>query len=415
MCSVPASGTSAAASSKGRSRFISFVVCCYLLLAAACAPSDPRATAVSVGSLPCVLKSDGTIWCWGGDSGMRAPDPSEEFVAAFGQVRVPQSTKFTEVGVGEFHACGLDINGAVWCWGRNWMRQLGDGTLIPSSTPVRATLPPDTTFSTISVGMYHTCGLATDGVWCWGYNGAAQAGAGRRTRSTALVKVPLPASVSITAISSGDYHTCALASDGSGWCWGSNSDRQIGDGVPPKIYGRIPHGTHFRPTQVEVPDGIALIDLAAGGNHTCALAATGEAWCWGDRFSLGDGIDYELQLGPIRPVPVAMPTGVTFSAISAGAEHTCALATDGSAWCWGGLMWVTRGTLGDGTGKYRMAPTAVTMPPSVTFTAISAGDASTCALATDGTVWCWGMLMRAAGDDVEDALSPVELTSVGSR
>lgn len=363
-----------------------------ILFSVGCSDAEAEVTAISAGSgVSCALKSDGTAWCWGYNQTGSLGDGSTTPRGFPGPVTMPDATRFTEIGVGEFHVCALDTDGTPWCWGRNRQRQLGDGTREDRAVPARAGLPPGMTFSAISVGGYHTCGLATDrSVWCWGYNASAQAGAGRE-RLTSLAKVPLPTSLAVVEIAAGGYHTCALAADGATWCWGSNSWGQLGDGAPGQ-YRRRPY-VRVRPVEVNMPQGVRFSHITAygggGGNeHTCALTSEGAAWCWGFPSTLGDGTDYNTQGGgPSWPVEVAMPPQVVFASIDAGGSHTCALTAAGSAWCWG---YVTNGALGNVGRTDGASPVEVRQPDGIAFTAIDAGGSHTCALAADASVWCWG-------------------------
>lgn len=377
-----------------------------LISMSACTGEPPRVTSISTGSLTCGVKDDGTIWCWGNsDEGGQLGDGTTRPRERPGEVTMPDGIEFAEVGVGEFHVCALDSAGAPWCWGKNKLRQLGDGTRDNRGVPGRVALPAGVSFLKMSVGGYHTCGLDADGsAWCWGYNAMGQTGAGGRVRESSVVEVSPPAGLTFSAISAGGYHSCALADDGSVWCWGSNTSGQLGDGSS----GNRSRSRRLHPTAVSLPAGTVLTEISAGGvgtgDHTCALTSEGSAWCWGYSIALGDGTDYNLVGGgPLGPVPVAMPPQVVFESIDAGGEHTCALASGGGVWCWGTSI---NGQLGDGNGAGGASPVAVALPPDEDFTAVAAGDYHACALTTDGAVWCWGYDLGTA------QLSPVQVVGL---
>ena len=171
---------------------------------------------------------------------------------------------------------------------------------------------------------------------------------------------------------------CPLASTGNAYCAGDNSVGQLGDGT---------HTGRETFAAVHQPAGVLFTTIAVGGDYTCALSGSGQAYCWG-AGSFG-------QLGGasgLTPAPVLQPAGARFTAITTSqdfihSEHTCALATDGKAYCWGANE---HGQLGDGTTTARIYPVLVQAPAGMTFSAIDAGNWHTCALTTQGRPVCWG-------------------------
>lgn len=136
----------------------------------------------------------------------------------------------------------------------------------------------------------------------------------------------------------------------------------------------------------EDPLSRIAVDVECGGEHTCALTAAGGAKCWGmDNYDqIGTGL--YLQSNVPHDV-VGMQTGV--AAISAGSLHTCAVRTDGTVWCWGQNLYEQ---LGAGLyGEIQASePVAVLLDPSVIAISVAAGLLSSCALLDDGSVMCWG-------------------------
>jgi alpha-tubulin suppressor-like RCC1 family protein len=157
------------------------------------------------------------------------------------------------------------------------------------------------------------------------------------------VDIVLPSGVSLSSVSAGERHSCALTRAGTAYCWGYNLFGQLGDGTT--TTGLIP---------TRVAGGLSFSILAVGGAHACALTAAGAAHCWGlNRYGqLGEGTTTNRD----TPLGVAMPAGVVFPGLSAGYEHTCGLTPSGEAYCWG---WNLYGQLGDGTTTNRLSPTPV--------------------------------------------------------
>src|SRR5439155_22774592 len=121
------------------------------------------------------------------------------------------------------------------------------------------------------------------------------------------------------------------------------------------------------------------VEVDAASVHSCALNASGEAFCWGLNFNgqLGDGTT------TARPVPTAVTGGLRLAALSPGFVYTCGLTTTGAAYCWG---FNANGQLGDGTTTQRLVPTPV------------AGDLTFAALSASGRHTCCGVPTSAASD-----------------
>src|SRR5207247_1427933 len=126
---------------------------------------------------------------------------------------------FTAVSAGAYHTCGLTTGGAAYCWGSNDNGELGNGSTTSSSVPVAVTAP-GLTFTAVSAGGCHTCGVTPSGaVYCWGSNAYGQLGNGSTTSSSVPVAVSAGGRT-FTAVSAGYLHTCGLTSGGAGYCWG---------------------------------------------------------------------------------------------------------------------------------------------------------------------------------------------------
>ena len=223
----------------------------------------------------------------------------------------------------------------------------------------------------VAAGLQHACALKDDGtLWCWGANGFGELGDGSFDDKAAPVPVTALGS-DVIQVTVGSSYTCALKRDATLWCWGKNGSGQLGNDTTTGS---------STPTAVAAL-GSTVVEVAAGGIETCARKADGTLWCWGFG-NFGDGTGWN---GHLAPTPV---TGLGFdvAGISIGQSHYCARKTDGSLWCWG---WNAAGQLGDGTLVDSYTPVEVTALGHA-VSSVSAGSQATCALKTDGTLWCWG-------------------------
>lgn len=310
-----------------------------------------RRSFVVGGSHTCSLRG-GSLRCRGAnDRGQAAPSGSLDFVS---------------IAAGSSHTCALSASGVASCWGANEGGQLGDGSRDDRSSPVR--VRTELRFSTLAAGEAHTCGLAGGGVpLCWGQNLSGQIGDG--TRNDQLVPRTVGGGLAFREITAGWEHTCGLTASGNTFCWGLNSQGQLGDGT---------NLDRLTPTLVRS----AVQRLVAGSAHTCGISQ-GRVFCWGANTfgQVGDGSTENRS----QPVAVeGLPGSPTD--LSAGAVHTCALVSDGRAFCWGQNR---QGQLGDGTNENRATPVAVA--GDLRFSSIHAGGAQTCGIARDGSEYCWGL------------------------
>ena len=251
----------------------------------------------------------------------------------------------------------------------------GAGYRLNATAPgsERATSDPfsvSLAFDVVSAGVAHTCGIAAAHTYCWGVNEFGQLGDGSTTWELLLFPTLTSGGHAFAAVDAGRSHTCALKATGSAYCWGANGYGQLGDGTG---------STRFSPTPVI--GGITFATISVGDSHTCGLTPAGAAYCWGanSRGALGDGTT------TTRLAPVAVAGGLSFKVISAGITHTCAITTALVAYCWGENY---AGALGDGTETNSSTPAQVSGGAS--FVGISAGQWYTCAITGTGAAYCWG-------------------------
>ena len=329
----------------------------------------------------CGIGSSRWVYCWGsGASGQLGNGSTSTTYApqAIAQGPVPAATQFRDVTNGLRFGCALSTSGSVYCWGWNDGGQLGIGTSRDdTSVPVEVVdgmKPADDTWLAVSAGTVSACGIADDdSAYCWGYNVRGQLGIGTSGNTTYGEPQKVGSALRWKRISVGDAFACGIAIDDSAYCWGFNGSGQLGKGVS---------GDENLPTRVDVSAlraGETFDSIAAGYTHACGLTNQRRILCWGSGFSgeLGGGTNQSSQVPVVTSTPLGLAGEVTYREVTAGRNFTCALAVTGEAYCWG-LNSV--GQIGDGTFTNRNVPVAVSGNQSTRFASLAAGSQT--ALAT---------------------------------
>jgi alpha-tubulin suppressor-like RCC1 family protein len=294
---------------------------------------------VALGQLhTCAVTGDGKVRCWGSNSrgqlGIGAadasPHPAPLLVVGLAPTR--------KIQAGKEHTCAEMVDGTVQCWGSNVAGELGDGT--HTDRPLPTSVKGVTGVKKLSAGGgQHNCAVLSDGsVWCWGSNSKWQLGA-KMPAPDSPNSLQVPALSGASKVWVGFEHSCVLKADASVWCWGANDYGQLGNDT-----------TNQTDTPVQVLTGVD--SMGAGWRHTCAfLSTTSDMKCWGtnDHGQLG------IPGVPSVHVPTLVPGIKTPNGGTKG-EHTCVVVEDGGGLCWG---WNDQGQLGDGTQDDRASPTQV--------------------------------------------------------
>lgn len=350
------------------------------------------------GSTTCAISTTGPAYCWG-YLRWQHDDPNADRTGSGSTVPVVKTTHaLRQISIWGSTGCGLDQSGAALCW---------DDDTSPGVSHSSPALVSYTLFA-----RHARCGLTSAGdLWCWprvsDTNEGTHVAPGQTFKSLFEGSGMLcamgtddrircwngpptsttPTELDFATISSDQDHTCALTAAGEAWCWGSNTRGQLGDGT-----------TQSSVTPVRVAGGQTFRAISAQAANTCALTPSGEAWCWGDNAGgvLGEGTP------SWRHTPVSWAGTDRLSSITAGASHGCGLASDGSAWCWGRN---SNGQLGDGTTRNSSTP--VRAAAGMRFTTLSAGGDRTCGLESGGDVWCWGALAWSEHDPANTSTRPV--------
>jgi len=329
----------------------------------------------------CARLADGSTRCWGDNQLGELGDGSTN------SSQVPRTvvglSDVAKIQTGNANSCAVMVDGTVRCWGSDLHGQFGDGATGAYSTPMTAF--GGAVVRQLSLGQYHACAIYDDGhVGCTGLNAQGQLGDGGTIERHTPIAVPGLSGVQ--QIATAANATCALLSDQTVSCWG---EAALLD----------PCATSDAPPTPPTPVGVSnALKIAAGGGHACALLADHTVTCWGS--NLHGEVGAPPPAGSTctsghRPVVAAGLTGVMD--VTAGGSHTCALMNDGaSMMCWGSNKYGLVG--GGGPGDSYSPPTSFGF---FEVTQQAAGYASNCAVWGGGTLSCWGAVGPSSSPHVD--------------
>ncbi|MEM7129088.1 MAG: clostripain-related cysteine peptidase [Chloroflexota bacterium] len=241
----------------------------------------------------CAINQADTAVCWGWnyngqvDSGLTGTEIGGIKSVPTQVIGLPEGV--TDMAAGTHHTCATTIAGELFCWGASQTGQLGIGTTDRQTAPVQVQ-SLGTGVSSIVASNSHTCALDNQGkAFCWGSNYIGQLGDG--SQETRLSPTPVSRlGNGNQAIFTSDSSTCAVDNAGQLYCWGNNRQGQLGTGS---------FGWLLEPNQVE---GLANVrDVALMEGSTCAIDGQNQLYCWGqnDLGQLGIGTQTDYKLRPV--------------------------------------------------------------------------------------------------------------------
>ncbi len=318
-------------------------------------PPPPRLsftpeTSVSVAMNHSCALLERKLWCWGALIGSTSP------------VQLAPEIDFVGHTAGSRFHCALDDQGTVYCLGDNEWGKLGTRDEQPRGALTPVDLPGPV--ARVEAGEGSTCALLESGsLWCWGRGEESELGVAGLPGFGSLEPLEVETDVPWSDVELGWGHTCALKQPGTLWCWGRDTQGQVGIDGPPEQY--------LEPTQVGSFDDWHFIHATMA--NTCGIRGVGQLYCWGT-----------LQDVPM-PEPEPVLPAATIAQASTNTFHRCAHSTTGELWCWGRGI---EGQLGTGDIDPRDAPTRISTPAAVKDVAV--GRFHSCIILDDASVWCTG-------------------------
>jgi alpha-tubulin suppressor-like RCC1 family protein len=329
------------------------------------------------GAFTCGLRSSGRIYCWGNDYVGQLGNGGGQDSSSVPIEIAGHRTDWVALDAGDNGACARRRSGRLFCWGLDSYGQVGDGGGPRTRQAPTEVAGGRTDWTTFSVGGNHTCARRAVGrLFCWGSDSDGQLGNGDRTGNRYGPAPVAGGATTWATVSAGSLHTCARRTGGRLFCWGDDSGGQLGSGFP---------GDRNAPTEVAGGRTTWTGPVVAGGQHTCARQTNSSDFCWGsDGFGqLGNGYPAGSSGVPIEPV--GQSDRVT--QIATGQSHTCQQTVTGRLFCSGNNL---SGQLGSIVGGGPSSIFSEVTGGRTDWASVSAGYSHTCALTTDHRAWCWG-------------------------
>ena len=283
--------------------------------------------------------------------------------------------------------------GQVWGWGGGDYGQLGNNSTSRYSSPTTTILGYN--WKQLSSGNYHTAGIKTDGtLWTCGYNRHGELGDGTIVSKTSPVTTTLGTTSTWAWVSCGYKYTAAIKSDGTLWTCGYNRLGQLGNGQSlvsvTSILGTTAGG------------GTNWSRVSAGNSHTLGLKTDGTLWSWG--YNGYGQLGWNVTTGQTGVPATTIGGGTTWLQGSSALFHTAAVKTDGTLWTWG---YDNYGQLGNGSAfSSGVFSPITTAGGGTTWSQVACGYYSTLAVKSDGTLWGFGQVTGTS--------SPVTVLGAGT-
>ena len=376
----------------------------------ATAPPDTLITRPAIAAgvhHTCLNNGDGKVWCWGSNlHGQLGNGVTGQNAYSASPVEVSGITDAVAIDAGWEHSSAVHASGGISCWGDDTHGELGDGEKVEyMTTPVRVSGITDAV--DVATGHWHTCALhATGAVSCWGSNHDGQLGNGEMGDHDADSAVPMPVRgiADAIAIDAGGEHSCAVHTSGEVSCWGDNWKGEIGNGRR--------GANHDSPIPVKALGFIDAIAVSTGTQHTCALHSTGKISCWGDNEfgQIGNGHSIRTSFEPLAAVPAEVIGISDATAVSVGEAFSCASRESGEISCWGNNSFGQLGSFED--GQLSSIPVAVLSIEDAAL--VDAGSYHACATSRSGEAYCWGdNLFGQLGNGREEIYAPKKVKVEG--
>ena len=338
-------------------------------------------TFVSVGASHSVgITTDGNLYVWGNNASGQLGDGTTVGGRSSPTLVPTFVNSWSDVATGNSFTMAISsLDSSLWTWGRNFTGNLGDGTTVNKSSPVKI---GTSSWAKVAAANNTAYGITSDGkLFAWGSGNFGALGDGTTINKSSPVQIgAVGSSWTFVASDSRASHAVAITTGGIVYAWGFNGSGQVGDGTtvnkssPALLGGAV--STFFNTAQFSPKADVGFL-------HTAAILSSNSAiFAWGDgRFgSLGDTSTVN------RSAPVVVSGAFSWSAVSAGNNHTVGITNEGTLYAWG---FNSNSQLGDGTTINKSSPVLVSTTAGV-WSNVSSGMLYSEAINNSGELYAWG-------------------------
>ncbi|WP_346384863.1 hypothetical protein [Nocardioides sp.] len=319
----------------------------------------------------CGIVTPGALWCWAPNANGKG-QPRHQASGPFPPTQVGTETTWTQVSTQNEVICGIRQDNSLWCWGSNLGGRVGVGS---DNTHAHIDKPkqvmPGSEFRSVDVGDESVCAVSTDdSLWCWGSNVHGTVGDGTNTDASSPVRIGVD--TSWASVSSGKTVACAVDTKGREWCWGGaqQGDQSKNGGSDPRVPAKSGDSS------------ISWTAIDLSGDYRCGLDTSSSLHC-----DFDDEIDLGLN---------------SWASFGFGGTALCAINKVRTLFCVGGN---DNGSLG--TGNFNDSSSMIKVAGPDQWLSVSVGEGENCGIDRDGVAWCWGATAHDSNkSDKVDLIDP---------
>ncbi len=309
----------------------------------------------------CATKDDDSLYCFGEHTNGKFFNGGPELI--YDPMKI-SSDKWKSLSSGYGFKCGIREDGHLFCWGRNDFGQIGNGKLGNRNKPAQISQDK---WNDISSGTIYTCGISEKKLYCWGYNWG-QLGDGTKISRQEPVKITDKDWKSVSASSS---KTCAIDKNDKLFCWGDDYS----------FYASSDADEQTIVTEPQLVDEENWLQISTGGDHTCGIKADNHIYCWGMNNEGQLGYENTDLTNQGTVIPHKLDENEWNSVNTGNFYSTCGLNKDNLLFCWGSYLSQCQENYSD---------KSIRQISEIKWKLFDINNDTFCGITEDNDLYCWG-------------------------